>query len=148
MKSSGYQPGQSMIEFAFIIPIILVLALGFTELGRVIYYYSAVNNAVREAARYGSVTHFATGSERDLEIKQKVVEFSVVTPLNTSDITSYCDLDELDQDNPCDDHITVSATFAIEPIAPFISEIIGMGGVYTISAESTMLMTPYGKYHE
>jgi Flp pilus assembly protein TadG len=148
MKKLRNQSGQSLFEFALIIPTFLILVIGFTDLGRVIYFYSAVNNAVREAARYASVTQFSDETERDLEIQQKVVQFSIATPVNLSDITLFCDLNEDDQDNPCDDHITVKATFSFEPIIPIFSEILGLGGEFTITTESTMQMTPYGKYHE
>lgn len=148
MKIPRNQVGQSLVEFALVIPLLLALVLAFADLGRVIYFYSAVNNAVREAARFGSITQFASGAERDLQIQQRVVQFAVAAPLNISDVTLYCDLDETDQDNPCDDHITVTATISIRPTVPLLTEIIGIGSEYTITAESTMQMTPYGSYHE
>ena len=148
MKIQRKQTGQSLVEFALVIPLILALVLALVDLGRVIYYYSAVTNAVREAARFGSVTQFASASDRESEIQQRVVDFAVITPLNFSDITLYCDMDVSDQDNPCDDHITVTATFSIAPTIPLLTEIIGIGSEFTITAKSTMLMTPYGSYHE
>jgi Flp pilus assembly protein TadG len=148
MKISREQAGQSLLEFGLVIPFILALVIGFTELGRVVYFYSAVNNAVREGARFGSVTQFASDAERDLEIQQKVVDYSIIAPMDLSDVTQYCDLDVTDQDNPCDDYITVTATFTVEPIVPLLTEIIGIGSEYTITAESSMQMTPYGSIHE
>ena len=147
MKRFFRSSGQALVEFALLFPIIIFLVLGFIDLGRIVYFYSALNNSVREGARFASVTRFSNKSERDLEIQQKVVQFSIATPIELSDITLFCDLNELDQNNPCDDHITVSATLSIAPIVPLISEIIGLGSEYSITAESTMQMTPYGKYH-
>ena len=48
------ETGQGIVEFALVIPIILVLIVGIFEAGRAIWIYSAVTNASREAARYGS----------------------------------------------------------------------------------------------
>ncbi len=48
------EQGQGILEFAIVIPIILVLVVGIFEAGRAIWIYSAVTNASREAARYGS----------------------------------------------------------------------------------------------
>jgi len=48
--------GQGTLEFAIVIPIILVLVVGIFEAGRAIWIYSAVTNASREAARYGSAS--------------------------------------------------------------------------------------------
>jgi Flp pilus assembly protein TadG len=51
-----------MIEFALALPIVLLLVIGMFEVGRLIVYYSAVNSAAREAARYGA----ASGKEDGL----------------------------------------------------------------------------------
>ena len=45
---------QALVEFAIVLPILLVILVGILEAGRMIFIYAAVNNASREAARYGS----------------------------------------------------------------------------------------------
>ena len=45
---------QAIVEFAIVLPILMVLLVGIFEVGRMIYVYSAVNNASREAVRYAS----------------------------------------------------------------------------------------------
>jgi hypothetical protein len=45
--------GQSLIEFALALPLLMLLVLGLIEMGRLIYIYSAVTTASRDAARYG-----------------------------------------------------------------------------------------------
>jgi Flp pilus assembly protein TadG len=45
---------QAIVEFAIALPILLMLLVGILEVGRMVFVYSAVNNASREAARYGS----------------------------------------------------------------------------------------------
>ena len=45
---------QGMVEFALIIPVLLVLVFGVMELGRLFFIYAATMTASREAARYGS----------------------------------------------------------------------------------------------
>ena len=52
-KAPGF-PAQAMVEFAIVLPILLMLLMGILEVGRLIFMYAAVNNASREAARYGS----------------------------------------------------------------------------------------------
>jgi len=47
---------QSMVEFALVIPILLLIIYGSLEVGRLIFIYSTVVTASREAARYGSAT--------------------------------------------------------------------------------------------
>lgn len=46
--------GQGMTEFALTLPILLVLLIGITEFGRLLFTYSAVVTAAREASRYGA----------------------------------------------------------------------------------------------
>ena len=50
--------GQAIVEFAIVLPILMVLLVGILEVGRMIFIYSVVNNASREAARYGSAVGF------------------------------------------------------------------------------------------
>ena len=47
--------GQSMVELALLLPILLLISFIVLDLGRGIYYYSAVYNAAWEGARYGIV---------------------------------------------------------------------------------------------
>jgi Flp pilus assembly protein TadG len=43
--------GQSIVEAAITLPLVLLLALGVTDIGRAFYYREAVTNAVRQALR-------------------------------------------------------------------------------------------------
>jgi hypothetical protein len=47
----GRSRGQSLAETAITLPVILLLALGVTDLGRSFYYREAVTNSVRQALR-------------------------------------------------------------------------------------------------
>lgn len=48
------QRAQAIVEFAIVLPVLMMLLVGILEVGRLIYMYAAVNNASREASRYGS----------------------------------------------------------------------------------------------
>lgn len=48
------QNGQAIVEFALTIPLLLLLTFGIIEFGRLLFAYSSVATATREAARYGS----------------------------------------------------------------------------------------------
>jgi hypothetical protein len=45
------QRGQALVEAAITLPVVLLLALGVTDLGRSFYYREAVTNSVRQALR-------------------------------------------------------------------------------------------------
>lgn len=49
---------QAIIEFAIVLPILLLILIGIFEVGRYVFIYSAVTNASRNASRYGSVVGY------------------------------------------------------------------------------------------
>ena len=53
-KRNGTQNGQSVIEFAIALPMLLLLALGVIEIGRYAYASILVGNAARAGAAYGA----------------------------------------------------------------------------------------------
>jgi hypothetical protein len=53
--------GQELLEFALILPLLLLILLGIMEFGLVILSYNTIANAAREGARYGIVNPSDTG---------------------------------------------------------------------------------------
>jgi hypothetical protein len=53
-KRATRSKGQGLLEFALILPLLLLLIWGVIESGRYLFIYISVTNASREAARYGS----------------------------------------------------------------------------------------------
>lgn len=49
--------GQSLVELAIVLPILLVLIFGIVEFGRVLSAYLIIENLARDGARYGAVGH-------------------------------------------------------------------------------------------
>jgi Flp pilus assembly protein TadG len=52
-KRKKDRKGQGAVEFALMLPVLMLLILGLIEFGRLIFLYITVNSAGREAARYG-----------------------------------------------------------------------------------------------
>jgi Flp pilus assembly protein TadG len=50
---------QAMVEFAIVLPLLLVLLIGILEVGRMVFIYAVVTNASREAARFASAIGFS-----------------------------------------------------------------------------------------
>jgi Flp pilus assembly protein TadG len=55
MNGRGRQSGQSMVEFALVIPIFLLFLLGLIEMGRAVYTWNAISQGAREGARLAAV---------------------------------------------------------------------------------------------
>jgi Flp pilus assembly protein TadG len=74
--------GQSLVEFALILPIFLVVLLGLFDLGRAVFYHSTISNAAREAVRLAIV------DQNPPAIRQRAVdEAGGVMPITTADVT-------------------------------------------------------------
>ena len=56
--------GQSMVEYALVLPILLLLLLGIMEFGILVFNYNTIANAAREGARYG-IVHWREGLDVD-----------------------------------------------------------------------------------
>lgn len=52
-KVHGFK-AQAIVEFAIVLPILLLLLIGVLEVGRLLFIYSSVTNASRNASRYAS----------------------------------------------------------------------------------------------
>jgi Flp pilus assembly protein TadG len=55
MPKKDHQRGASLVEFALVLPILLVLIFGIIEFGVLLYDKAVITNASREGARYGIV---------------------------------------------------------------------------------------------
>ena len=54
----GRSDGQTLVEFALVLPIFLLLVMGIFELGRAITYWHDLNNTAQVAARYAVVNRY------------------------------------------------------------------------------------------
>lgn len=54
--------GQSLVEFALAVPVLLLLLLGIVDIGRAYYYTVMIAGAAREAAAYAATNPTADGT--------------------------------------------------------------------------------------
>ena len=50
----GSRPGQSLVEMALVLPLLMILLVGVVDVGRAMFAKIAITNASREGARYAS----------------------------------------------------------------------------------------------
>ena len=63
---NGKRPrGQGLVEFALVIPIIVLLVAGFVDLGRAVYSYNTLANTARQGARVAAVNQISAMTECD-----------------------------------------------------------------------------------
>jgi Flp pilus assembly protein TadG len=57
--------GQSLVEFALVFPIIMLLIMAFAEIGRAVFAFNTIANAARQGARVAAVNQLADVTECD-----------------------------------------------------------------------------------
>ena len=57
------QGGQALIEFALVVPLVLLIFMSVFDFGRAIYAYNAISNAAREGGRTAIVNQYAADVE-------------------------------------------------------------------------------------
>ncbi|MBE9523771.1 MAG: pilus assembly protein [Chloroflexi bacterium] len=63
-RTNEEQKAQGIVEFALILPILLLVIFGIIEFGRMMFIYASVASASREAVRYGSAVDDVSGLPR------------------------------------------------------------------------------------
>jgi hypothetical protein len=63
MRKRKHERGQSLLEFALLLPILLLILAGVLDLGRLYYAYVAVTDAAAEGAAYAAIHPNATYEE-------------------------------------------------------------------------------------
>jgi len=72
MGAVNRQHGLAVVEFTILLPILLILLLGLTELGRALYQYSQLEKITRDTARF-VVEGAASGTTGLLQLSSAVV---------------------------------------------------------------------------
>ena len=132
MNRKQTRRGQSLVEFAIILPAFLLLSSGAVDLGRVYYANVALVGAVEQGARVAS-RDFRT---RDPEIRAAVAaepDDSLHTAIRQEDVTITPATQRI-RSSP----VTVEATTEFRALSPVMTAIVGNGGVITLKASATM----------
>lgn len=123
-KRSRCELGQDLVEYAITLPVFLLIVFGIFDLGRAVYYYSAIANAARDGARYGSVHPEAPTNE----IIARVEYWLAALDDSNTDIV-ICSTGE----TSC-----VTVTFTFEPVTPIIGQFLGEDNQITLGTKSSM----------
>lgn len=73
--------GQTLVEFALILPVFILVLVGIFDFGRAVYGYNTISNASREAVRVGIVDQNVTA------ITNRAVQRAASLGLTASDVT-------------------------------------------------------------
>ncbi len=120
--------GQALVEFALVVPVLLLVTMGIFDLGFAIYAQNMVSNAAVEGARTGILI-----SKQDSDIIARVHASApslsnlqvTINPLGPRTISNF--------NTP----ITVTVTYTYTPITPIIGQIVTGSGL-PLKASATM----------
>jgi hypothetical protein len=109
--------GQALVEFALILPILLILLLGILDFGRAVAAYNSVSNAARSAVRVAIV-------DQNPEVVEAAAEQEAV---GLDPVTVEFDPNVKD-DDPCVETVclaSVNVVYEYVPATPIFSNLVG-----------------------
>ena len=121
--------GQSMVEYALVLPILLLLLLGIMEFGIGVFNYNTIANAAREGARYG-IVHWRDADKGEAGIRAAALA-----------LTSGLDQDPLVLvivPTWPEGAVQVKVTYEAQLITGMIIEAVGGDPTLTLRAVATM----------
>ncbi|MDF2614267.1 MAG: TadE-like protein [Clostridia bacterium] len=126
MKNIKNQRGQALVEFAVILPLLLLLIMGIIQFGLVMNAYLTTQNAAREGARAGIV------GDSDTEVKNIV---SAVSP-NLSADKLIVNITPAEGNRISGETLTVQVSYNYPITIPIIDSLLGSS--ILLNAKTTM----------
>ncbi|MGF1765001.1 TadE/TadG family type IV pilus assembly protein [Aliivibrio kagoshimensis] len=141
-----HQSGLAAVELAITLPILLLLLVGVSELGRAMIQYNTLNKAVQNGARYAITDIYGTNSATQLadstNIKNIVIYGNkggtgtkVLHNLTASDVSI----------NQSGNYVTITASYNFTPHFAKLPSFFGYGGdslSFGFSASTAMRTSP------
>lgn len=126
-RGQGVRRGQSLVEFALILPILLIFLLGLVDFGRAVAAYNSVSNGSRSGARVAIVDQNEDAITAAVEseasgLSEVLVEFDF-----------NVESDPLCPRIGCLIEVSVSTNYT--PATPIIGNLVGS---FTVSSSSRM----------
>lgn len=130
------QRGAALVEFAVILPVLIILLFGVWEMGRIFDAWLVVTNAAREGARYAAAGDADTKDDVRDRVKY-YVEQGYGPRLGTGDVhiewanPNYFDVKGLGNSGP----VTVTVRARVDIYAPIVSS---LNNPFTVTGQAVM----------
>jgi len=132
---TGRSRGQGLVEFALVLPVLLLVLFGVIDLGRAVYAYSTITNAARTGSRVAIVDQDTSTTCTNVPVPAKcaAANQAVALGITPSNVTiTFCTTDKDCVTDPsqvcttvkiidCEAVVTVPYTFTL--ITPVLSAI-------------------------
>ncbi|HEY4552830.1 MAG TPA: TadE/TadG family type IV pilus assembly protein [Bacillaceae bacterium] len=118
--------GQSLVEFALVVPVLLLLLVGIIDFGRMLYSYTQLQLVTQETVRIGSLG----GS--DAEMGQFAREHTNLADSSKMNIS----ISPPESTRKSGQYMTVTLSYPFNPILPAVDSIIPNS--FNVKASSTI----------
>lgn len=126
--SGRRQRGQSLAEFAVVVPIFLVLVMGIVDFGMGLKSWISITNAAREAARWGAI-HCSSGDYTNSDVEQRAID--TATGLDAAALTATVDTSAgvaCDASQNSTQSLVVNVDYEYKMITPLAGMLSLLGG--------------------
>lgn len=113
-QKSKNESGQAVVEFAIVLPLLLLIICAIIDFGWLFYNQLSLENCTREAARYGAVN--AANSDCTTLINNKINATAIKSLKESMTVVITFSSPQ----TPCDGDITVTITSRIKILTPVL----------------------------
>ena len=121
-----FSDGQGLVEFALVLPILVLILLGVLDLGLAIYANTTVSNTAREGARAAVVGG---------NVNQAIQTTAIGVYSSNSSVFTYTVSSPITSGNP----VTVTVSYSFTAATPFIGQYLGTSGQIVIRSTASMI---------
>lgn len=136
-RSHHGSQGQSLVEFALVIPIFLFIVFAFIDMGRLVYINNALAEGAREGARWGSVDSRTNSLAKRTVVGTNAANSLVAVPDPTVSVT--CAEGDGIAGTTCGtgDVLVVQIDSPVTMLTPILAQIVG-SRTYTAISKVTI----------
>lgn len=124
--------GQSLLEFALILPVLMLVVMGTLDLGRAVYIRTTISNAAREGAHTAIISSNTNRNIMDaiesrsggLGIQDSQIS---INPTNQASRTKGTT-------------VTIGINYPLTPMTPMLAQMLGSSQTLTLTASATMVV--------
>lgn len=150
MKKINQEKGQSLIELAISLPVILLILLGTIDFGMALFSYSILRDAAQEGALYGS---FNPSNTKEIENRARNIlprsdEAVFSSPVDLRDTSRVTvDIDAIGDDcrgttRGVANSIRVNVIYQYPIVMPFTGNIIGSDTITLTGSATNIILQP------
>lgn len=114
-RRSDHARGQALVELALVLPLLLLMFMGLVDIGRIVFTYIALEDAVQEGALYASYE----------PVPASAIIARVRTSSNHAEVTGATVPAPVCTTSPAPGTVTVTASYNLPLLTPVGSQLFG-----------------------